>query len=277
MAWKILLQSVLIGFFTKDISGNYDINICPEHLSRTDYLKTFGERCYRYENIELDWPTARSDKVIWDNWASGHPNSNFGCGNLRRDDGGKFAEQKSTMNEGELSGVIVASVLGAIALLTLLSFCFFRTRNYEFLTGSQSINSDPNEGTACQTKLSNVSVTVKESGHYSEISKHKMGDKLIVSLPNYDNNEYEECNIATRKVGVSDSPQYLNESADSKTVYYSVSENEAGCNAMNEQLETSKNQYDECGNGEGSVNSPIYYIDMTGAEEIGESTVDLYA
>lgn len=28
---------------------------------------------------------------------------------------------------GELSGVIVASVLGAIALLMLLSVCFFRT------------------------------------------------------------------------------------------------------------------------------------------------------
>ena len=33
---------------------------CPDHLSRSIYLKTFGEKCYRYEKGELYWTTARS-------------------------------------------------------------------------------------------------------------------------------------------------------------------------------------------------------------------------
>lgn len=150
-----------------------------------------------------------------------------------------------------------------------------RSGNYEVLTRSKSINADQNEGT--ETKPSNVSVIFKDSGHYSELSEHKMVEKLIVYLPNNDNNAYEEYNIATHKVWENESTQFLNECANSKAVYNSVSDNEAACNAMNEQLETSKKQYDEYENVEGSDNSHIYYIDMNTAADIGRSTVDQYA
>lgn len=33
---------------------------CPDHLSRTTYLKTFKGKCYRFDKTELYWPTARS-------------------------------------------------------------------------------------------------------------------------------------------------------------------------------------------------------------------------
>lgn len=133
-----------------------------------------------------------------------------------------------------------------------------RSGNYEVLTGCQSINADQNEGT--KTKPSNVSVIFKDSGHYSELAEHKMVEKLIVNLPNNDNNAYEEYNIATHKVWENESTQFLNECANSKAVYNSVSDNEAACNAMNEELETSKKQYDEYENVEGSDNSHIYLL-----------------
>ncbi|VDI12344.1 Hypothetical predicted protein [Mytilus galloprovincialis] len=223
--------------------------------------------------------------------------------------GSILSAKESKLNEGELSGVIVASVLGAIALLMLLSVCFFRTRkqkgkedlsmhfdnltytvrsmissqprmsrherslNNQVPTGSQNVYADPIACTTCQAKLPNVSVIPKESGHYAEITDQKMVDKLNVYLPKYDNNEYEKCNITKSKLGVTDSPQYLDvcTGADSKAVYESVSENEAECNAMNEQLETSKNQYDECGNVDVPDNAPSHYIDLDDAVGNGES------
>lgn len=217
------------------------------------------------------------------------------------------ASQESNVTSGELSGIIIACVLGALALLMLLSVCFFRTRkkkgkedlamhfdnltytvrsmlssqprmsrherslNNQVPTGSQNLYADPIACTTCQAKLQNVSVIAKESGHYAEITEQKMVDTLNVYLPKYDNNDYEKCNIAKSKLGVSDSPQYLDVCADSKAVYESVSENEAACNAMNEQLETSKNQYDECGNVDGPDNAPSHYIDLDDAVRNGES------
>ncbi|CAC5359567.1 unnamed protein product [Mytilus coruscus] len=334
-----------------EISGNDDMYRCPEHLSRTIYLKTFHEKCYRYERSESYWTTAKNlctgeggdliqirnqatqnwvmstlhdlhwntngvwigahdrdnemdwrwvtgDKITWNNWASGQPNCNWfcveDCGNLRRDDGGRWHDKLCSFNTysyicqyGEIPEVIIASVLGALALLMLLGVCFFRTikkksytitsilssisriskhersLNEQVCTGDQNVCTEPNKSTACQAKQPNVSVIAIESGHFPEISEQKMVDKLNIYLPKYDNNEYEKCSIAKSKVGVRDSKQYL--CADNEAVYESVSVNETASNVMNEQLETSKNQYEECGNLEGPQNVPSHYIEMDGA------------
>jgi hypothetical protein len=77
---------------------------------------------------------------------------------------------------------------------------------------------------------------IKEQSHYSEITDQMAADKLNVYLPKYDNAEYEKCNIAKSKLGPVDTAQYLDVCESSKGVYDSVSGDEMGCNAMNEQF-----------------------------------------
>lgn len=39
--------------------GGDQLYRCPANLSRNPYLKTFGEKCYQFNNYEVSWYTAR--------------------------------------------------------------------------------------------------------------------------------------------------------------------------------------------------------------------------
>lgn len=130
-----------------------------------------------------------------------------------------------------------------------------RHLNNQVQTGSQNVYADPN--TCCPTSPpADVCTSSKEPSHYSEITEAKVADKLMVYLPKYTNSEYEKCNIAKSKLGFNDKTAYLDACTYSKNVYDTVQENEASSNAMNEQLENAKHQYDECGNVDKIDNSP---------------------
>lgn len=197
-----------------------------------------------------------------------------------------FIKDREVMSAGSMTGVVIACVLGSVALLLILSVCFFRSRrkektedslamhfdnltytvrsilsgsrmsrqerhlNNQVNTGSQNVYADPN--TCCPTvSTTDLCTSTKEPSHYSEITEAKVPEKLNVYLPKYGNAEYEKCNIAKSKLGgYNDKTAYLEACTYSKNVYDTVNENEASSNAMNELLENSKHQYDECGNVE---------------------------
>lgn len=144
--------------------------------------------------------------------------------------------------------------------------------NNQVPTGSPNDYVDVNEcATACKPIDSDDCTKIKEQNHYSEITDQMAADKLNVYLPKYDNAQYEKCNIAKSKLGPVDTAQYLDACESSKSVYDSVRGDEMACNAMNEQLESTKNAYDECGNVERGDNPPNHYIDMDN-EDAGETT-----
>jgi hypothetical protein len=140
--------------------------------------------------------------------------------------------------------------------------------NNQVPTGSLNDYTDVNE---CKPIDSDDCTKIKEQSHYSEIMDQMAADKLNVYLPKYDNAEYEKCNIAKSKLGPVDTAQYLDVCESSKGVYDRVSCDEMGCNAMNEQLESNKNAYDECGNVERGDNPPNQYMDMDN-DDAGDTT-----
>ena len=143
--------------------------------------------------------------------------------------------------------------------------------NNQVPTGSPNDYADGNEcATACKPIDSDDCIKIKEQNHYSEITDQMAADKLNVYLPKYDNAEYEKCNISKSKLGPIDTAQYLDACESSKSVYDSVIDDDMACNAMNEQLESNKNAYDECGNVERGDNPPNHYMDMD-IEDAGET------
>jgi hypothetical protein len=47
---------IIIVGFGQDVDNMYR---CPNHLSRTIYLKAFKDKCYRFEKSEMYWPSAK--------------------------------------------------------------------------------------------------------------------------------------------------------------------------------------------------------------------------
>jgi hypothetical protein len=47
---------IIIVGFGQDVDNMYR---CPDHLSRTNYLKTFKEKCYRFDENKMYWTSAK--------------------------------------------------------------------------------------------------------------------------------------------------------------------------------------------------------------------------
>ena len=47
---------IIIVGFGQDVDNKYR---CPDHLSRNSFLKTFKEKCYRFEKNKMYWTSAR--------------------------------------------------------------------------------------------------------------------------------------------------------------------------------------------------------------------------
>ena len=50
---------VLIGLLSKGFGQDVDMYRCPDHLSRTSYLKAFKDKCYSFEKSKTYWTSAR--------------------------------------------------------------------------------------------------------------------------------------------------------------------------------------------------------------------------